>query len=419
MKVTYIGHACILLESGGSRILMDPWLTDPTYHGSWWHYPPLALGVKDLPKIDYLYISHEHPDHFDPPTLEQIDKGVQLFIANYRRKRFRDRLRALGFRRITELEFGEEVKCNGDGLTLRLIPPDRPWDDSAILLKDGRTTVLNVNDCHLDDATLASIGATESVDLAFLTFTGASQYPGCFEFPMEEKVARWRASKRAHLEEFVNWATLLQTKRAVPAAGNYALLAQNELFMNTSDYVNNPQEAIDLLRERAPEVEGVQMNPGDVWTSDGKLTRLRPPPDWNRRVAEIEALSREHAADVADGFASEPPAPPDLYDQFHRYFTRLLSEDPEVAPRVNIVTWWVVDGPHGGDWVVDFTRKSDWVYRGVPPEWNLKLTWPSELIYQGVSGQGIWDHLVLSFRLRLARNPDVYMKEFWTWLCKL
>jgi len=25
----------------------------------------------------------------------------------------------------------------------------------------------------------------------------------------------------------------------------------------------------------------------------------------------------------------------------------------------------------------------------------------------------------LSFRVRLARNPDHYMKEFWTWLSKV
>lgn len=419
MKVTYIGHACIMIESGGSRILMDPWLVDPTYHGAWWHYPPLALGVKDLPKIDYLYISHEHPDHFDPPTLEYLDKDVQVIIANYRRKRFRDRIRAIGFRHINEVEFGEVIPCGGDGLTVRLIPPDRPWDDSAVLIKDGETTVLNVNDCHLDDATLASIGAIESVDLAFLTFTGASQYPGCFEFPMEEKVKRWRASKEAHLEEFVNWAVLLKTKRAVPAAGNFALLAPPELFMNTCDYVNNPQEAVDLLREKAPEIEGLQMNPGDVWTSDGKFTRLNAPPDWNRRVQHIETMSREHAQAVIDGFASEAPAPPNLYDLFEKYFNGLLSADPEIARTVNIVTWWVVDGPHGGDWIVDFTKEHGWVSRGVPPEWNLKLSWPAELVYQGVTREGIWDHLVLSFRLRLARNPDRYMKEFWTWLCKL
>jgi hypothetical protein len=86
---------------------------------------------------------------------------------------------------------------------------------------------------------------------------------------------------------------------------------------------------------------------------------------------------------------------------------------------VNIVTWWVIDGPHGGDWVIDFTRERDWVYRGVPSQWNLRLKFPARQVYQGVSGEAIWDNLVLSFRMRLARNPDRYNKEFWTWLCKL
>ena len=91
----------------------------------------------------------------------------------------------------------------------------------------------------------------------------------------------------------------------------------------------------------------------------------------------------------------------------------------ELQPRVNVVTYWIVDGPHGGDWVIDFTRARDWVYRGVPEQWNLRLKFPASLVYQGVSGSGIWDNLVLSFRVRLARNPDRYNKEFWTWLSKL
>ena len=419
MKVTYIGHACILMESADTRILMDPWLTDPTYHGTWWHYPPLALGVRDLPKLDYLYVSHEHPDHFDPPTLRQLDKDVHVIIANFKRKRFRDHLAALGFRRITEVDFGQDFRCNGSGLTVRLIPPDRAWDDSAILVKDGTTTVLNVNDCHLDDATLERLGKEQQIDLAFLTFTGASQYPGCFEFPLASKIQRWQESKESHVEEFVNWARLLQTKRAVPAAGNFALLAPDQLFMNTSNYVNTPQDAVDRLRHEAPDIEGLQMNPGDVWTSDGTLTRLRPAPDWSRRLEHIEELSRQHRAQIAEGFASEGEPPPDLYDRFHDYFTGLLQADPSIAQRVNIVTWWVIDGPHGGDWVIDFTRARDWVYRGVPPQWNLRLKFPARQVYQGVSGGAIWDNLVLSFRMRLARNPDRYNKEFWTWLCKL
>ena len=86
MLVTYLGHAAIMLEAGGSRILMDPWLVDPSYDGTWWHFPPLALGVRDLPRIDYLFVSHEHPDHFDPPTLQQLDKNTHVIIADFRKK---------------------------------------------------------------------------------------------------------------------------------------------------------------------------------------------------------------------------------------------------------------------------------------------------------------------------------------------
>ncbi|HVM96493.1 MAG TPA: hypothetical protein VMT89_08895, partial [Candidatus Acidoferrales bacterium] len=133
----------------------------------------------------------------------------------------------------------------------------------------------------------------------------------------------------------------------------------------------------------------------------------------------IEELSRKHRAQIAELFASEAQAPPNLYDLFHSYFTQLLTADPAVAKRINIVTWWIVDGPYGGDWVIDFTRERDWVYRGVPAQWNLRLKFPAPLVYLGVTGGGVWDDLVLSFRMRLARNPDIYNKEFWTWLCKL
>lgn len=418
MKVTYIGHAAMIVETGGTRILMDPWLKDPTYHGSWWHYPPLVHGVRDLPKLDYVYISHEHPDHFDPPTLRELDKGLPILIANFRRKGFRDRIAALGFGDIREIDFGTPVELNGHGVTVRLVPPDRPWDDSAILVRDGRVNLFNANDCHLDDDTLSRLGREVPIDIAFLTFTGASQYPGCFEFPLESKIQRSRQSKQAHLEEFVSWARLLKTKRAVPAAGNFALLAPDQLQMNTPHYVNTPGEAIEALAAAAPEIEGLQLNPGDTWTPEGGVERRNPPPDWSRRMEDIERLSRENAGKMAEYFAAEEPAPADLFERFRAYFTRAIEANREAAAKVGIVTWWQVDGPAGGDWVIDFTRERDWVQRGEPKQWNKRIRIPERLVWKGVNEVGKWEDLILSFRVRLARQPDRYNKEFWTWLCK-
>jgi L-ascorbate metabolism protein UlaG (beta-lactamase superfamily) len=54
MKLTYFGHSCFLVESGGHRLLFDPFITPN----------PLAKDV-DVSKIaaDAILVSHGHVDH--------------------------------------------------------------------------------------------------------------------------------------------------------------------------------------------------------------------------------------------------------------------------------------------------------------------------------------------------------------------
>lgn len=72
IRVTWMGHATVLLEIEGRRILADPiWskragpssLIGPTR----FHAPPIPLA--DLPPLDAVIISHDHYDHLDKNTL--------------------------------------------------------------------------------------------------------------------------------------------------------------------------------------------------------------------------------------------------------------------------------------------------------------------------------------------------------------
>ena len=82
MLVTWIGHATVLVQSGGLNILTDPVWSDTVSP-----FPPIgpervrAPGVRfeDLPPIDLVLISHNHYDHLDLPTLKRLwqrDKPV-------------------------------------------------------------------------------------------------------------------------------------------------------------------------------------------------------------------------------------------------------------------------------------------------------------------------------------------------------
>lgn len=52
MRITHLGHACLLVEAAGSRILIDP----GSFSGLW----------HEVTDLDAVLITHQHPDHVDP-----------------------------------------------------------------------------------------------------------------------------------------------------------------------------------------------------------------------------------------------------------------------------------------------------------------------------------------------------------------
>src|ERR1700751_4919949 len=70
------GHACILLETGGVSILLDPVLSY-TYESDISRY-----AYEDLPPvIDYVLITHNHQDHILFETLLQLRHRIRNIVV--------------------------------------------------------------------------------------------------------------------------------------------------------------------------------------------------------------------------------------------------------------------------------------------------------------------------------------------------
>ena len=69
VPVRYIGHATVLLELDGARILTDPFLRERLgpleRHGP--TPDPASIGP-----VDVVLISHGHPDHYDRRSLAAL-----------------------------------------------------------------------------------------------------------------------------------------------------------------------------------------------------------------------------------------------------------------------------------------------------------------------------------------------------------
>ncbi len=73
MKLTYLGHSCFVVETGGARLLFDPFITPN----------PLAKGIDpDSISADFILISHGHADHLADAVSLANKTGAKV-LANW------------------------------------------------------------------------------------------------------------------------------------------------------------------------------------------------------------------------------------------------------------------------------------------------------------------------------------------------
>ncbi len=122
-KVTYIGHATILVQSYGINLLIDPVFSERcspfSAIGPKRVSPPFVSLVK-LPKIDFVFVSHNHYDHLDQSSLSWLARNRKpLFITPLGNTRL---IAPCGDGcRIAALDWHQSISL-GDKLSLHLTP---------------------------------------------------------------------------------------------------------------------------------------------------------------------------------------------------------------------------------------------------------------------------------------------------------
>lgn len=132
LAAVWIGHATLLLRVGGRTILTDPVFSNRIglslglMTGGPRRFLAPALSIKQLPKLDLILVSHAHFDHLDRPSLRRLPRDVPVITSHG----VRDLLSDLGFKRVTELRWGDSVAVSGMNITSREV---RHWGARTFL----------------------------------------------------------------------------------------------------------------------------------------------------------------------------------------------------------------------------------------------------------------------------------------------
>ena len=197
-KLYYHNSACVTIASSNINILCDPWLTSHCYYGMWGKKPSSVNPFDTLVDIDYIFISHIHPDHYCPESLNKIfsiygpkpilvaDWGSSVNILY-------NKLCLDGFSENTiifnELTFGNTHLISFPNHT------DSSIDiDSFLLVHDQKYnyTVVNFNDCAPSEQTLTYIEGflkdRPGLTLLCLGYSGAGPYPQNYYSPSSDRM---------------------------------------------------------------------------------------------------------------------------------------------------------------------------------------------------------------------------------------
>ncbi len=174
LRVRYFGHACVLLESPQTSVLIDPVLAwEPADDGRYTYY--------DLPRrIDTIAISHAHHDHFYVESLLQLRwKANRAIVPTSNTGSVSDpslklMMRQLGYTNVEALDPFESVEIDGGRIVSIPFPGEHAdldiYTKQSILVEiDGKRLLFLVDSNAFDIALYTRISARfGAIDALFL-----------------------------------------------------------------------------------------------------------------------------------------------------------------------------------------------------------------------------------------------------------
>lgn len=134
ITAAWIGHATVLINFFGTRIITDPVFSERIGIKLLGAFPvgpkrlvAPALSIDELPPIDLILLSHAHMDHLDFPSLRRFNKNIPMVVA----KNTKDLLVDRGWKEIHELDWGERLDVAGvrlEALRVRHFGWRFPWE---------------------------------------------------------------------------------------------------------------------------------------------------------------------------------------------------------------------------------------------------------------------------------------------------
>lgn len=431
MKIIQLYSASMIIEDKGVKVLCDPWLVGEEYFGSWGMYPPYQFRPENFRSIDFIYISHIHPDHCSLRTLEKLDKNIPVLIHNFPIKFLKNTIESMGFR-VIELEHNLRTRLKGS-LYINILAGDNcnpeicgklmgcvgiqskfetAQIDTIAVIDNGEQVAVNVNDCPLQigENTARQIKQQyKNIDVLLLGYSSATSYPHCYELDIQEKTREAELKQKNKLESAKKYIEILEPKFYIPFAGRYTLAGKN---YQLNKYRGEPEleVAFDWFVQNGPQkAKPILLN----YDSNLDLDTGKTSEEYIRiDEKEKERYGKEKLANVKFDYESEPiPNADDIYQFIPQAYERFEKERNKIGFTSDVVivlpisdSEMVIISRNG----TGFKRTSSEMEKTIPK--YIKMTVEPKLLKWLLQGpkKANWSTADIGSHIRYKRVPNTY-----------
>lgn len=402
VKIRWLNHATVYIECNGKSVITDPWLFGPAFMTGWWLATPSPEESIDLlKKADYVYISHNHPDHLHAETLAVLSKDKEIIVADFSTKSTEKYLRALGYENVKTLPFNEifEIVLN---FQICIFKSGDFRDDSGIYFCVNGHEILLTVDANLLNQNVLPKG----IDLLMTSFAGgASGFPLCFEnFTEEEKKGVLKRNKNAVKISVNQYLQSAAPKFYMPYAGMFQEYSYRDKYILEMNDKNSDDE-FELIAQKNNATYIKPSSEHDIIFDNGVLLQ---------RAVKTKYLEQENSNFYVEKLKKEFPFDCDKVVEYlcnsgfkGNQILQIIPTDDDFELSSNTIIY------------ADF---SNGAYKSIPSTdlivemegFNvMQLKIRQEVLMCIIENKLPWEDFSIGFQMRVKRVPNHYESDFW------
>ena len=305
----FVNHSGFILSKDNTKLAFDPWIDGSVFNNSWnllAETPQETLNI--LSKSDYVWFSHEHPDHFNPPNLNIFNSDTKFLfqetkdrrVLNYIKKKISNNIYEVSKNNIFNLE---------KNFSIEIVPFQ--YLDSMSIINIEDITILNLNDCDIKNMSEIKeiLNKTNKVDILLIQFSYAIG-----KYNENEKNKREQLSLKI-LKNLSNIINFINPTITIPFA-SFCYFSRNDNFY-LNDSINKIEDTINYLKNKHPNKEFYCFYPGDKWNLRDKWDNQTSIEKYNLAYSKIKPKNYEAKSILVD----------DIYKASQKFIYNTISNN--------------------------------------------------------------------------------------------